>query len=1043
MTGSGTELDPYIIEDVQDLQDIQLHPAAWYELGGDIDAFETASWNMGEYHYLGFIPISAFTGNFDGKGHIIDGLYINRSLEAGSDYVGLFRGLANASAKIVDVHLTHLTVIANNFVGGMVGQITLGTVEDCTVEGNVSGNWYIGLFVGLMNGYGASISRCGATGSVMGANVVGGFVGDITNSSSIVDSSAYVNTLAASEGYFHFMVGGFAGQLSYGAEIQRSYALGDVNGSHYGVYRTCVGGFVGRVIEANHTNCFARGIVLGYNGYQGGIYAYVGGFCGYIYSYVNGYSYITNCYSTGLVAGETGGGQKFGGLVGYEEGIHVYAPGSLWDMETSGQLTSALGTGKTTEEMKTESTFTDQGWDFVTIWLIDPDINDGYPFFLGQAYPLMPLPPLLTIEYSSLTPPLPPKLTIEHEAGIPAMPPKLTIEHEYLAPIAPKLTIEHEAEIIPMAPKLTIEHEAAVTPMAPKLTIEYVKPTIPEDVSPGIQIYISEAWVDISQYVMSAHIKRGRMHELDRVEAGTIILVIDNQDGAFWRYNADSPFYGYIKPLLRIRVVMALGDVEYSLFNGVIEAWKPSWMGDITGGLPIMNVEGVDMFKRFSRAYIREERAAELPGQRINAVLNHIGWPSGEGWRSIDPGTIMISALEYDQANPANALEHMLDVAQAEGGILFMDGEGKVVFQDCDARITGEYSVMRATLTKDDFLPVKLSDDDAMIFNSAQVNNQLFEIPDIDPIVGSREYKETLPIASESDALARAYIIAQRYKESILRLPAIPILPANNPGRLYPMIYGYELSTRIMVELDDLQYPATLEENYHIEGIQHWWDARSKLWKTEWQVWEVSQFRLAGLVHLAWAMCHRIIYQSIPGYVGVWPHPGYLAPYNDDAYIEVGQFSGLQDIWISRGLVEFDTSGVNADVIEAHVFLCFHSTTQGALDRAIKVTLVNPGSVEYPMQTGDYGVLGTKDQILGESAEFDTAHDGDWIDIPLNAAGIYHIQKGGITRFGLRTNHDINADDDDLVNGTIKLENCRFCGVGTGKEPYLIAKLDI
>jgi len=38
---------------------------------------------------------------------------------------------------------------------------------------------------------------------------------------------------------------------------------------------------------------------------------------------------------------------------------------SFWDIETSGQSTSAGGTGKTTAQMQTMSTFTDAGWDFV------------------------------------------------------------------------------------------------------------------------------------------------------------------------------------------------------------------------------------------------------------------------------------------------------------------------------------------------------------------------------------------------------------------------------------------------------------------------------------------------------------------------------------------------------------------------------------------------------------------------------------------------------------------------------------------------------
>jgi hypothetical protein len=40
----------------------------------------------------------------------------------------------------------------------------------------------------------------------------------------------------------------------------------------------------------------------------------------------------------------------------------------FWDKETSGQTTSAGGTGKTTAQMKTLSTFTEASWDFASVW---------------------------------------------------------------------------------------------------------------------------------------------------------------------------------------------------------------------------------------------------------------------------------------------------------------------------------------------------------------------------------------------------------------------------------------------------------------------------------------------------------------------------------------------------------------------------------------------------------------------------------------------------------------------------------------------------
>jgi len=85
-------------------------------------------------------------------------------------------------------------------------------------------------------------------------------------------------------------------------------------------------------------------------------------------------------HSTGSV---TGDGNDVGGLVGvgYNYGDMIAC---FWDTETSGQAASAGGTGRTTAEMQTASTFLDAGWDFVgetangtcDYWRMPPS---GYP----------------------------------------------------------------------------------------------------------------------------------------------------------------------------------------------------------------------------------------------------------------------------------------------------------------------------------------------------------------------------------------------------------------------------------------------------------------------------------------------------------------------------------------------------------------------------------------------------------------------------------------------------------------------------------------
>ena len=78
-----------------------------------------------------------YTGNFDGGGHTITGLKIDKS---GTDYVGLI-GCLGSGGKVQNVTLTNISVSGANCVGGIAGQ-NYGTVENCSVNGTVTGKGF-------------------------------------------------------------------------------------------------------------------------------------------------------------------------------------------------------------------------------------------------------------------------------------------------------------------------------------------------------------------------------------------------------------------------------------------------------------------------------------------------------------------------------------------------------------------------------------------------------------------------------------------------------------------------------------------------------------------------------------------------------------------------------------------------------------------------------------------------------------------------------------------------------------------------------------
>ncbi len=222
-----------------------------------------------------------------------------------------------------------------------------------------SGSFSVGLFGELGNG--GTVCNLGVSGvvsSTIGINT-GGVVGK-NNYGVISNCYSTVNVLSTFES-----VGGLCGFNDENGTIIFCYATGDVTSTGGGAYK--VGGLCG-YNSGTIISCYATGDASGQN--------FVGGLCGR--NDENGT--IISCYATGSVASI---GDYVGGFCGLDSSISGYISYCFWDIETSGMTNSAGGTGKSTAEMQTQSTFTDVGWDFVNTWVMD-----GYPKLQWQDLPL-------------------------------------------------------------------------------------------------------------------------------------------------------------------------------------------------------------------------------------------------------------------------------------------------------------------------------------------------------------------------------------------------------------------------------------------------------------------------------------------------------------------------------------------------------------------------------------------------------------------------------------------------------------------------------
>ena len=355
--GTGEPDDPYRIGTAEQMNAIGAEPNDWnkqFKLMADIDlaAFDGKA-GRPTFRIVGTDYDGAFVGVFDGLGHTVHNFTFQPD---GGHGVGLF-GFIGQSAEVKNLVIQDANVAGEAYVGVLVGYSNGGTVRNCRATGYVQATQYTGGLIGICIS-GALTENCQSQVRVSGGFAeTGGLVG--ANSGSTISQCS---TAGAVEGSFE--TGGITGRQDGHSLIRDSYSACTISGGS----RTA--GIAGRNDGSLVSRCYSAGVFVSRSagGRERSSLA----------------SYISS-------AGAVIDGDQAGGLVACSVDGEVEA--SFWDMQTSGLTTSAGGTGKTTVEMQTASTFLAAGWDFVgettngteDIWWIEEGLE--YPRLAWERMP--------------------------------------------------------------------------------------------------------------------------------------------------------------------------------------------------------------------------------------------------------------------------------------------------------------------------------------------------------------------------------------------------------------------------------------------------------------------------------------------------------------------------------------------------------------------------------------------------------------------------------------------------------------------------------
>lgn len=184
------------------------------------------------------------------------------------------------------------------------------------------------------------------------------------------------------------------------------------------------------------------------------------------------------------------------------------------------------------------------------------------------------------------------------------------------------------------------------------------------------------AFDDITSDVLhnSLYWRRGKSLELDKCEPGTCEFMVKNADNKYNSENAGSDLAGNLLPRRPVRVQAVFDGNTYPLFYGYISEINPHPHPDEQYAY-IRAIDGLDYL---ARAEISTSLELGIgTGAAVTKILDAASWPAG--LRTIDTGQDAIPFAYWQSVKARFALD---EVEESEVGLVYVDGSGKLVFED-------------------------------------------------------------------------------------------------------------------------------------------------------------------------------------------------------------------------------------------------------------------------------------------------------------------------------------------------------------------------
>jgi hypothetical protein len=288
-----------------------------------------------------------------------------------------------------------------------------------------------------------------------------------------------------------------------------------------------------------------------------------------------------------------------------------------------------------------------------------------------------------------------------------------------------------------------------------------------------------EPTVDLTPNVRQISIKRGRNIMRDTYESGSATIRVLDPNSDFNPQNVNSPYFGFLTPLRKLRVSATVGGVGYFLFSGYTTDYKYTYpQGQETGYVDIICSDAFRLMQQAGITTVASATAGQDTGTRIGKILDQVSWPTS--MRTIDTGNTTCIA---DPGTSRTALDALKNAEFSEQGAFYIDTEGTAIFLNRTNVIKkyGETPIEFNQTTGIPYTNLTFAFDDKLIINSAgmtryggtqQVSEDTASIAKYFP---HQINENNLVLQTDADALNVAKIYVATRKETTIRIDAMTV----------------------------------------------------------------------------------------------------------------------------------------------------------------------------------------------------------------------------------------------------------------------------